>query len=128
MDILSYKRTYFYLKYRVFCAKMSLQDFKIKERYVKMSKAKIAVVSLGHYIYFQQFEGLREELMQKSDQFKQYLDGEGCEIVDAGYVDCVDSAFDAVKMLKNAFNAYLPASFWENSDETRGRECGILPR
>ena len=30
-----------------------------------MKCAKIAVVSLGHYIYFQQFEGLKEELMKK---------------------------------------------------------------
>ena len=37
-----------------------------------MKKAKIAIVSLGHYIYFNQFEGLREELMAKSDDFKKY--------------------------------------------------------
>ena len=29
-----------------------------------MKKAKIGVISLGHYIYFEQFEGLREELME----------------------------------------------------------------
>ena len=33
-----------------------------------MKKAKIAIVTLGHYIYFQQFEGLREELMKKSTE------------------------------------------------------------
>ena len=31
-----------------------------------MKKAKIAIVGLGHYIYFDQFEGLREELMQRA--------------------------------------------------------------
>ena len=31
----------------------------------KMKKAKIAVVTLGHYVYFTQFEGLKEELMEK---------------------------------------------------------------
>ena len=65
-----------------------------------MKKTKIAIVSLGHYIYFQQFEGLREELMEKGNDFKKYIDTELCEIIDAGYVDCVDSAFDAVKKLK----------------------------
>lgn len=65
-----------------------------------MKCVKIAVVSLGHYIYFQQFEGLKEELMKKSIDFCSYLDPERCEIVDAGYVDCVDDAFAAVRKLK----------------------------
>lgn len=65
-----------------------------------MKKTKIAIVSLGHYIYFAQFEGLREELMEKSEQFKKNIDTEICTIVDAGYVDCVDDAFEAVKSLK----------------------------
>ena len=67
---------------------------------VNMKKAKIAVVTLGHYIYFQQFEGLREELMAKADSFKEYLDKDLCDIADAGFVDCVDEAFEAVKFLK----------------------------
>ena len=65
-----------------------------------MKKTKIAIVSLGHYIYFQQFEGLREELMAKSTQFADYIDSAAYEIVDGGYVDCVEDAFDAVKRLK----------------------------
>jgi len=65
-----------------------------------MKRAKIAVVSLGHYIYFQQFDGLKEELMQKSVRFCEYLDPSMCDIVDIGYVDCVDDAFEAVRKLK----------------------------
>jgi len=65
-----------------------------------MKRAKIAVVSLGHYIYFQQFDGLKEELMQKSIRFCEYLDPSMCDIVDVGYVDCVDDAFEAVRKLK----------------------------
>ena len=65
-----------------------------------MKKAKIAVVSLGHYVYFEQFEGLRAELMKKSDEFKGYLDPSRCDIFDAGYVDTVESAFEAVRRLK----------------------------
>ncbi len=65
-----------------------------------MKKAKIAIVTLGHYIYFQQFEGLREELMQKSTDFRRYLDSETCDVVDVGYIDCAESAFEAVKALK----------------------------
>ena len=65
-----------------------------------MKKAKIAIVTLGHYIYFQQFEGLKEELMQKAYEFEELLDSEACDIVSAGYVDCVKDAFDAVRALK----------------------------
>ena len=65
-----------------------------------MAKAKIAVVALGHYIYFQQFEHLREELMQKTDAFVDLIDSAACEIINAGYVDCVEDAFAAVKNLK----------------------------
>ena len=66
-----------------------------------MDKAKIAIVSLGHYIYFNQFDGLREELMKKGDQFREYIDPDYCDIADMGYVDCVEDAFEAVRKLKN---------------------------
>ena len=65
-----------------------------------MKKAKIAIVGLGHYIYFDQFEGLREELMKKSEEFRTYLVPESCDVVDVGYIDCAEAAFDAVKALK----------------------------
>lgn len=65
-----------------------------------MKKAKIAIVSLGHYIYFEQFDGLRKELMGKGEQFKSNFDTAICDVVDAGYVDCVDDAFEVVKALK----------------------------
>ena len=65
-----------------------------------MKKAKIAIVTLGHYIYFQQFEGLKESLMQKAEDFEDLLDTEICDIVNAGYVDCVKDSFNAVRTLK----------------------------
>lgn len=67
-----------------------------------MNKVKIALVSLGHYIYFEQFPGLREELIEKGEEFKQYIDTTACEAVDAGFVDCVEDSFEAVKKLKKA--------------------------
>ena len=71
-----------------------------KKEALTMKKAKIAMVGLGHHIYFDQFEGLRKELMQKSEDFKAYLDPETCDILDIGYIDCAESAFEAVKALK----------------------------
>ena len=65
-----------------------------------MKKAKIAVVTVGHYIYFEQFEGLREELMQKSADFIKYIDTSIADVYDAGYIDCVQGAFDSIGKLK----------------------------
>ena len=65
-----------------------------------MKKTKIATVTLGHYVYFTQFEGLREELIQKGLEFSSYLDSDDCDIFDAGFVECVDDAFEAVKRIR----------------------------
>ena len=65
-----------------------------------MQKPKIAVVTLGHYIYFAQFEHLKEELMAKTDDFIRMIKKEDCEIYDAGYVDCVEDAFRATREMK----------------------------
>ena len=65
-----------------------------------MKKPTVAIVSLGHYIYFDQFEGLREDLMRKSEEFKKYIDKDCCTLIDGGYVDCVDTAFDTVRAIK----------------------------
>ena len=65
-----------------------------------MKKPKIALVTLGYYVYFQQFEGLREELTQKATEFCGMLDPARCEIADLGYIDCAEQAFDAVQRLK----------------------------
>ena len=83
-----------------------------------MKKAKIGVISLGHYIYFEQFEGLREELMAKSRELIEVIDSDACEIVDAGYIDRVDASFEAVKKLKTEdvdllfvlLSTYVPSS------------------
>ena len=62
-----------------------------------MKRAKVGVVTLGHYVYFEQFEGLREELMKKGEQFISLIEPLDCEIINAGYVDKVDDAFVAVQ-------------------------------
>ncbi len=67
-----------------------------------MKQAKVALVTLGHYIYFEQFEGLYEDLSRKGAEFEALLLKEDCEVLNAGYVDCVEDAFAAVKRLKRA--------------------------
>ena len=65
-----------------------------------MKKARIAIVALGHYVYFDQFEGLKDELMLKSKELSDYFDSQKHDIVDIGYIDRVDQAFDAVRRIK----------------------------
>lgn len=63
------------------------------------TKPVIAIVPLGHYIYFQQFEGLYEELNKKSAEFARYFD-DSVEVIITDYVDDVDKAFATVRSLK----------------------------
>ncbi len=81
------------------------------------SKSVIAIVPLGHYIYFRQFDGLYEELQGKAAQFAGYFE-ESAEVFIADYVDDVDKAFEVVRALKRRdvdgvfllLTTYLPSS------------------
>ncbi len=80
-------------------------------------KAMIALVPLGHYIYFSQFEGLFDRLSRKAAEFAAYFDG-STEVVITEYVDTVDKAFDTVQALRRQdvdgvlllLTTYLPSS------------------
>ena len=65
-----------------------------------MKKARIGIVGLGHWVYFTQFDGLKEELMGKTAQFVDLLPRERCEVIDGGYVSDVEEAFRSVKALR----------------------------
>ena len=62
-------------------------------------KAKVAVVPLGHAVYFPQFPGLEEELRRKAAAFLSLFD-DSTEVFEAAYVDTVDRAFACVRELK----------------------------
>ena len=59
-------------------------------------KARIGIIGMGHHIYWPQFDGLKEELMKKQDNLKDYFTDKS-EIVDIGFADDVDSAFICLK-------------------------------
>ena len=65
-----------------------------------MNAPHVAVVAVGHAVYFAQFEGLREELMRKSDAFMEYLREQEARTQYYGYADTVDSAIECVKAIK----------------------------
>ncbi|MDD6884225.1 MAG: L-fucose/L-arabinose isomerase family protein [Eubacteriales bacterium] len=80
-------------------------------------KPVIAIVPLGHYIYFEQFEGLYEELNKKSAEFAAYFE-DTAEILITDYVDTVPKAFETVRSLKKQdvdgifmlLTTYLPSA------------------
>ncbi len=62
-------------------------------------KPVLAVVPLGHYIYFEQFEGLYEELSKKAKAFAAYL-ADSSDVIVTDYVDTVEKSFDTVRTLR----------------------------
>ncbi len=80
-------------------------------------KPMIAIIPLGHAVYFEQFEGLYEDLNKKAAEFAAYFE-DSSELVITEFVDTVDKAFDTVRRLKAldvdaAFllmTTYLPSS------------------
>ena len=80
-------------------------------------KAKIAVVPMGHAIYFPQFPGLKEELGKKAGQFASLLD-DSTQVIITEYVDTIEKAIHCVRELKKEdvdgivllLTTYLPSS------------------
>ncbi len=80
-------------------------------------KPTLAIVPLGHAIYFQQFEGLREELEKKAYEFAAFFHTTS-DVIITDYVDCVTDAFRVVRELKTKdvdgvfllLTTYLPSS------------------
>lgn len=62
-------------------------------------KSKIAVVPLGHEIYFQQFPTLYDELVLKTDDLVKLMD-DSTETIITDYVSNIDEAYQVVRDLK----------------------------
>lgn len=59
-------------------------------------KTRFGIIGMGHYIYWPQFDGLKEELIQKQISFRKYFSNE-CDVIDLGFVDDIDTAFIGLK-------------------------------
>lgn len=70
-------------------------------------KPRIGIIGMGHYIYWSQFAGLKETLMQKQHDFARYF-SENSDLIDLGYADDSDSAMIC---LKQALREDLDALF-----------------
>lgn len=59
-------------------------------------KPRIGIVGMGHFIYWPQFDGLKEELMKKQADVDRWLT-DASEHIDLGFADDIDTAYAALK-------------------------------
>ncbi len=78
-----------------------MSDNKLVERR-KPLKANIGVFGVGYWIYWDQFEGLLEEMHRKQAVFIDKLQKIEVNVVDFGLVDDAESAYDLVPKLRGA--------------------------
>lgn len=64
--------------------------------------ANVGVLAVGHHTYWDQFDGLLEELMGKLDVFVNRVRGQGVHVTDFGMVDSAEPAYAVLPKLKAA--------------------------
>jgi L-arabinose isomerase len=79
-------------------------DISLQPRIVrrKQTVAKIGVFGVGYYKYWNQFEGLLDDMKEKQFVFLEKLKKHQVEVVDFGLVDNVQSAYELVPVIKAA--------------------------
>jgi len=65
-------------------------------------KAKAGLLSIGHHVYWSQFEGLLDEMHRKVAHFQSRLESESLEVVNFGMLDSAATAYEAVSKIKAA--------------------------
>ncbi len=71
---------------------------KIKRK--KKLTANVALLGVGHYTYWEQFDGLLAELMEKLDVLKQKLENNSVNVTNLGMSDCAETAYEKLQLLK----------------------------
>lgn len=69
-------------------------------RRLKERTARVGVFAIGHTTYWQQFDGLLDNLMNYYDDFKDIVKENNVEIVDFGMVDDSEVAYKALEKMK----------------------------
>lgn len=59
-------------------------------------KTRIGIIGMGHFVYWAQFDGLKEELRKKQVNFRRYF-SEDAQLIDLGFADDIDTAYIALK-------------------------------
>ncbi|MBO5158891.1 MAG: L-fucose/L-arabinose isomerase family protein [Lachnospiraceae bacterium] len=69
---------------------------------LKKRTAKVGTFGVAHPVYWDQFPGLLDKLMEYHEDFKNIVQENDVEIVDFGMIDTNEKAFDAVEKIKGA--------------------------
>ena len=67
---------------------------------IKPRTAKIGVFGVGHAVYWEQFPGLYEKLLEYHEDFKRTVAENGVEVIDYGMVDSSIKAYETLKKIK----------------------------
>lgn len=67
---------------------------------LKPLSGRVGVLGVGHHTYWDQFEGLLEDLNKKQEVFKTTLEKNDVDVVDFGISDSAESAYEVVNKIK----------------------------
>ena len=63
---------------------------------------RIGVFGVGYTKYWEQFDGLYDEMLEKQEKFIQKIPSNGIDVIDFGMVDSSEKAYQVVKQLERA--------------------------
>ncbi len=79
------------------------EERSISIRHRKRSRPRIGVFGVGYFKYWEQFDGLLDQLLQKQEVFIKKIEASGAvDILDFGLIDDATKAYDLVPKLKGA--------------------------
>jgi len=64
--------------------------------------ANVGIYSVGHHVYWSQFEGLLEEMKRKTIRLGSMLKQHDVNVIDFGISDCAESAYTALPRINGA--------------------------
>jgi L-arabinose isomerase len=79
--------------------------FKMNEKCAETkqsSNARIGVFGVGYDKYWEQFDGLYDEMLQKQEKFIRKIPASGIDVTDFGVIDSPRKAYEVVKKLECA--------------------------
>lgn len=69
---------------------------------MKPLSARVGILGVGHKTYWQQFEGLLDEMKKKQEVFSDMVGENGVQVIDFGISDCAETAYQHVAEIKAA--------------------------
>ena len=79
---------------------MTLKSLVTRDVAMKNLSGPVGIFAVGHDTYWDQFDGLLDELMGYHGKFKAKVEANGVTVHDFGMVDTAASAYEALKRIK----------------------------